>query len=231
MPLPSQDLNQTVLLMSSERILVINPNSSVRVTDAIDTALSPLRLRSPFAIEVIGLPTAPAGVSLQSDADVTAPLVQAAMLANQAAAYAVACFSDPGVLGARENSPTTPIRGIGESAILRALTQADQFGIIALSYKSVLRQRRLVRTMGICERYAGSYPIETSAEGATDGSLLSRMIDAAHQLRIMGADTIIMGCAGMAHFQSSLEKHCGRPVIEPTKAAVALLIGDLLLAE
>lgn len=217
--------------MNPDRILVINPNSSTRVTDAIDQALSPLRQHSPFSIEVIDLPTAPKGVALQSDADTAAPLVQAAILAHPATAYAVACFSDPGVLGARENAPTTPIRGIGESAILHALTRGDKFGIIALSHKSILRQRRLVRTMGLGERYTGSFPVETSAEGATDASLLGRMKDAAHQLRIMGADTLIMGCAGMAHFQKELEKHSGCPVIEPTKAAVALLIGDLMLTE
>lgn len=217
--------------MHHDRILVINPNSSRRVTQGIDTALDAMRVHSPFPIEVMDIPEAPAGIALQSDADTTAPLVQAAIRAHKAAAYGIACFSDPGVTGARENTPTTPIRGIGESAILQAMTRGDRFGIIALSHKSILRQRRLVRTMGLCERYAGSYPIETTAEGATDSLLLERMLDAATQLRKMGADSLIMGCAGMAHFQQNLEHQTNLPVIEPTRAAVALLIGDLLLSK
>lgn len=217
--------------MHHDRILVINPNSSRRVTYGIDTALCAMRACSPFPLEVIDIPEAPAGIALQSDADTTAPLVQAAIRTHKAAAYAIACFSDPGVTGARENTPSTPIRGIGESAILHAMTQGDRFGIIALSHKSALRQRRLIRTMGVCERYVGSYPIETTAEGATDGTLLDRMVEAATHLFKMGADTFIMGCAGMAHFQHDLESQTGRPVIEPTRAAVALLIGDLVLSK
>ncbi|MFT8417583.1 MAG: aspartate/glutamate racemase family protein [Acetobacter sp.] len=215
--------------MPPERILVINPNSSARVTQAIDVALMGLRAKSPFTIDVMDIPQAPAGVALQSDADRAAPLVQALIAQQKAAAYAIACFSDPGVHGARENMPCTPIRGIGESAILHALTKGERFGIIALSEKSVFRQRRLIRGMGVGERYAGSYPVDTSAEGATDHRLLERMVDAAGHLRQQGADIIIMGCAGMAHFQTELEKRCALPVIEPTKAAVALLIGDLCL--
>ncbi|AQS88445.1 hydantoin racemase [Neoasaia chiangmaiensis NBRC 101099] len=215
--------------MNNERILVINPNSSARVTAAIDTALDPVRARSPFTIDVMDIPEAPPGVTLQTDADTVAPLVQAAIADHRASAYAIACFSDPGVHGARERTPTIPLRGIGESAILHALTRGDRFGIVALSHASVLRQRRLVRMMGTCERYSGSFPVETTAEGATDGTLLARMSDAARRLVANGADVVILGCAGMAHFQNEIERSCGRPVIEPTKAAVALLIGDLML--
>ncbi|MFT8613422.1 MAG: aspartate/glutamate racemase family protein, partial [Gluconobacter oxydans] len=135
--------------MCSDRILVINPNSSSQVTRAIDTALAPMRARTPFRIDVMDLPDAPPGVALQSDADEVAPLVQRAIRANPAEAYAVACFSDPGVAGARENPPGASVRGIGESAILHALTRGDRFGIIALAEKSVFRQRRLVRGMGV----------------------------------------------------------------------------------
>lgn len=215
--------------MCSDRILVINPNSSSQVTRAIDTALAPMRARTPFRIDVMDLPDAPPGVALQSDADEVAPLVQRAIRTNLAEAYAVACFSDPGVAGARENTPGASVRGIGESAILHALTRGDRFGIIALSEKSVFRQRRLVRGMGVGERYAGSLGIGTTAAGATDHALLDRMVDAAKRLVDQGADTILMGCAGMAHFQPHLEDICQRPVIEPTRAAVALLIGDLTL--
>ena len=156
-------------------------------------------------------------------------MVQSAIRANPAKAYAVACFSDPGVLGARENTLGASVRGIGESASLHALPRGDRFGIIALSEKSVFRQRRLVRGMGVGERYAGSLGVGTTAAGATDHALLERMVDAARRLVDQGADTIIMGCAGMAHFQPHLEEICKRPVIEPTRAAVALLIGDLAL--
>lgn len=216
--------------MFPERILVINPNSSKRVTQTICEALTDVRLNSPFQIDVIDIPEAPKGVSLQCHADQVAPLVQRVIAVQGASAYAVACFSDPGVVGAREHAPLVPIRGIGESAVLHALTKGERFGIIALSEKSISRQKRFIRCMGVGERYSGSYAINTSPEESTDRGLLQAMTDAASSLIEDGADVIIMGCAGMAHFQSELQQRYGCPVVEPTKAAVALLIGDIIIS-
>ncbi|WP_342627048.1 aspartate/glutamate racemase family protein [Nguyenibacter vanlangensis] len=215
--------------VTAERLLVINPNSSAVVTRAIDVAVDPLRARSPFAIDVMGLQGTPAGIAVQSDADRVAPDVLHAMRAHPARGYVVACFSDPGVPGAREELGGTPVRGIGESAILHALIVGDRFGIVALSRSAILRQRRLVRVMGVDARYAGSRAIDARAEETTSALLLDRMSEAACGLVSDGADTIIMGCAGMAHFREEIEGLCGRPVIEPTRAAVAALIGDCLL--
>ncbi|GBQ87615.1 hydantoin racemase [Acetobacter nitrogenifigens DSM 23921 = NBRC 105050] len=214
--------------IESGNILVINPNSSEAVTRAIDAAVEPLRAASPFPIIVTGLRDTPSGIALQSDADQVAPPVLQTMLAHPARGYVVACFSDPGVTGAREVI-AAPVRGIGESAILHAMTRADRFGVIALSASSVLRQRRLVRVMGVAERYAGSRAVDARAEETTNDALLDRMNEAAFRLVADGADIIIMGCAGMAHFRARIEAHCQRPVVEPTRAAVAALIGDCLL--
>lgn len=210
-------------------ILVINPNSSQAVTRAIDTALEPLRRHSPFPIRVIGLDGTPAGIAMQSDADMVAPRVQEAILRERALGYVVACFSDPGVAGARELHPGAPVRGIGEGAILHAMGCGDRFGIIALSERSVLRQRRLVRIMGVGERYAGSRPIGASAADTTGEGVRDRMCEAARRLVADGADVVVLGCAGMAHLKEAIEAACGRPVVEPSIVTTALVIGDCLL--
>jgi Asp/Glu/hydantoin racemase len=41
----------------------------------------------------------------------------------------------------------------------------------------------------------------------------------------MGAETIILGCTGMAQHRWAIADAVGLPVIEPSQAAVALAIG------
>lgn len=40
-------------------------------------------------------------------------------------------------------------------------------------------------------------------------------------IKTRGADVLIMGCAGMAHFRLDIETVLGVPVIDPSQAAAA----------
>jgi Asp/Glu/hydantoin racemase len=44
----------------------------------------------------------------------------------------------------------------------------------------------------------------------------------------MGAETIILGCTGMAHHRAAVRDAVGLPVIEPSQAAAALAVGVVL---
>jgi allantoin racemase len=43
-----------------------------------------------------------------------------------------------------------------------------------------------------------------------------------------GARVIVMGCAGMARYRDRLEDLLDVPVIDPTQAAVAMALGQIL---
>ena len=45
-----------------------------------------------------------------------------------------------------------------------------------------------------------------------------------------GAETIVMGCAGMARHRKPLEAALGVPVIDPTQAAVTMALGAVAFA-
>ena len=216
----------------AQRILVINPNSSAVVTAAIDVALAPLRMPGGPEITVAGLAEGPPGIATQRDADsVVMPLV-AWVARDDADAFVLACFSDPGLHAVREAAGGRPVMGIAEWGILRALTLGERFGIIALSPASIRRQQRAVRQMGLATRYAGSWPVDASAADSADAAIRSRLIDAGHALvRQMGADVVVLGCAGMASHRAAIEAAIGCPVIEPSQQAVAAAIGALLLAQ
>ncbi|WP_342363835.1 aspartate/glutamate racemase family protein [Terrarubrum flagellatum] len=218
-------------MTSSRRILVINPNSSVAVTVAIDEAVAPLRIASGPEITVAGLAEGPPSISSQRDSDsVITPLVNW-VARDDADAFVIACFSDPGLHAVREATDGRPVMGIAEWGILRALTLGERFGIIALSPSSVRRQQRMIRQMGVDGRYAGSWPVNANAAETADASIRDRLIEAGKALvRERGADVVVMGCAGMASHRVAIEKSIGVPVIEPTQQATAAAIGAVLLA-
>ena len=213
------------------RILVINPNASLAVTAAIDTGLQALRIAGGPEIVVDTLRSGPPGIATQSDADsVVMPLAQW-VRKDTADAFVLACFSDPGLHAVREAAGGRPVMGIAEWGLLRALTLGERFGIIALSPASVQRQQRYVRQMGLQDRYAGSWPVNASAEDTTSEAIRERLAEAGRHLTThAGADVVVLGCAGMARHRAALQDRLDRPVVEPTQQATAAALGALLLA-
>ncbi len=212
------------------RIVVMNPNSSATVTAAIDAAVEPLRMPGGPEITVAGLAEGPPGITTQREADsVVIPLVEW-VTREDADAFVIACFSDPGLYAVREAAGGRPVMGIAEWGILRALTLGERFGIVALSPTSVRRQQRLVRQMGLADRYAGSCAVHASAADTAEAGIRARLIDAGHALVRTGADAVVLGCAGMASHRAAIEDAIGAPVVEPTQQAVAAALGAVLLA-
>jgi Asp/Glu/hydantoin racemase len=211
-----------------DRIVVINPNSTEAVTHAIDDAMAPLRLPGGPEIACRTLHEGPSGVESQRDADsVIAPLCR--MIADEeagAAAFVVACFSDPGLHSARETTQK-PVLGIAESGILTALTLGHRFGVLAILARSVPRHLRYIAAMGLSDRLAADLPIGLGVTELGDAhKTVSRLIEVGRDLRDRhGAHVLVMGCAGMARYRDELEEAVQIPVVEPTQAAVTMAIG------
>jgi Asp/Glu/hydantoin racemase len=213
------------------RILVINPNSSEAVTAAIDRAVEPLRVAGGPEIAVARLAAGPPGIATQRDADSVVMPLCAWVAGDPSEAFVLACFSDPGLHAVREAAGGRPVMGIAEWGLLRALTLGESFGIVALSPASVKRQARLVRQMGLGARYAGSWPVEASAEETAGEAIRDRLTEAARRLVAeRGADVLVLGCAGMAGHRRAIEDAVARPVVEPSQWGVTAALGALRLA-
>jgi len=215
------------------RILVINPNSNQAVTDGMEEALAPLVISGGPEIECVTLEEGPFGVETQADVDgVALPLRQLVVERGDADAYVIACYSDPGLHVCRE-ATDKPVFGIQECGVLSALSQGDRFGVIALSTNSIKRHLRYLRQMGVTERLANERPVELSVEEshAGDGAF-DRLCEVGGELRdIDRAETIILGCAGMASHRAPLARHLGIPVVDPVQAATAMAMTAVLLKE
>ena len=215
-----------------KRIVVINPNSNETVTRGLDDALRPLAFEGGPEIVCRTLAEGPYGIESQADVEsVVLPLRRLVESDNEADAFVIACFSDPGLHVCRDGTDR-PVFGIAECGVLAALARADRFGVIAIQSRSIGRHLRYLRQMGLMERLAGERPLEMSvAESAAGEKTLDRMIEVGSELRDRdGAEAIVMGCAGMARHRKPLEEALGLPVVDPTQAAVAMAIGAVSVA-
>lgn len=211
------------------RILVINPNSNEAVTEGLRQAVKPLTYADGPEIVCETLAEGPFGVETQEHVEsVALPLRRKVEATNDADAFVIACYSDPGLFVAREGT-SRPVFGIAECGVLTALARADRFGVIAIKSRSIPRHIRYLRQMGLMERLAGERPLEMSvAETASGEGTLARMITVGRELKELdGAGAIVMGCAGMARHRKPLEDALGIPVIDPTQAAVTMAIGTI----
>jgi allantoin racemase len=157
---------------------------------------------------------------------VALPLRRLVEADNEADAFVIACYSDPGLHVCREGTDRF-VLGIAECAVLTALARGERFGVLAIAAKSIARHMRHLRQMGVAGRLAGERPLEMSvAETTSGGKTLERMVEVGRTLKDEdGASVLVMGCAGMARHRRPLEQALGIPVIDPTQAAVAMAIG------
>jgi Asp/Glu/hydantoin racemase len=209
------------------RILVINPNSNDAVTTGISQALDEFRHDDGREIDCITLHEGPFGIESQADIEAVEPLlIEAMALYDDYDAYVIACYSDPGLALCRAISDR-PVFGIQESAVHTAMELAAEFGVAAISDASIARHLIYLNQMGVADRLAAERPLNMSvAETGSDQSL-PVLTKVASQLRDEdGAGAIILGCTGMAPHRAILQETLGIPVIDPTRAAVAMALKE-----
>lgn len=212
-------------------VFVINPNSTAAVTEGIDRALDELRGPGAPEIRCLTLAEAPPGIETQAQIDgVVAPLCRlAAELENEAGAFVIACFSDPGLAELRAASKR-PVFGIAESAYRTAAEGPGRFGILSIVEASVGRHRRYLERLGLLDALAGDRPVEMAVEALAEDpeAALGRVLEVSQAIvREDGAEILVLGCTSMAPFKAPLEDALKVPVIEPSQAAVAEAIAAL----
>ena len=214
----------------TRRVLVINPNSSQACSAGISAALDPFRQAGGPVLDVATLHEGPPAIYSWRDwHSVVAPLCD--LIGREAAdVYVIACASDPGIEAARAVT-SRPVLGIFRAAVATAVARAERFGIIALVDSSLARHRAALRAMGLADRLAGEVPLNVSMETLLEPQAAAgALVAAGETLKALGAETLILGCTGMAHHRAAVQAAVGLPVIDPTQAAGALAAG-MVLAE
>jgi len=217
---------------SKPEILVVNPNANTAVTAAMTEALAGLADGVTVTIQTQTLEGAPFGIENETDAVTVAPMLAALLRQERSRydAFVIGCFLDPGLNACRE-ATAKPVFGIGECAIYAALTQADRFGVLALSGASVERHKPIYRRLGVWDRLASEIPLEISvAEAVGDAAVYPRLLACAEELRDdYGAGAIVLGCAGMARHRKALQNALGIAVIDPVQAGASRAVSEILI--
>ncbi|MAY89143.1 MAG: Asp/Glu/hydantoin racemase [Pseudooceanicola sp.] len=211
-------------------ILVINPNSTASVTQAIADAVSPFATPTGPAFETVGIAKGPATIASMADAAQAALNVAEVVQARpDASAYVIACFSDPGLELCRSLVPQ-PVLGIQEAGILAAMGRADLFGIIALGAASVARHRLRIRQMGVEARLVAELPLNNASahDVGTNDDVFQQTLARGAELKAAGAGAIVLGCAGFSPRRAALQDWLGIAVVDPVQAGAAMALAAVM---
>jgi allantoin racemase len=210
------------------RILVINPNCSVTCSAGISAALAPFRLAGGPVLDVVTLADGPPAIYGWRDwHGVVEPLCR--LIERETAdIFIIACASDPGIEAARATT-ARPVLGVFRSAVAAAAARAERFGVIAIVEASKARHLAALRAMGLAARLAAEVALNVTMETLLrPEAARAGLIAAGRTLAAAGAETVILGCTGMAHHRAAVEDALGLPVIEPCQAAASLALGAVL---
>lgn len=201
-------------------ILVINPNSSPRITAQIREAVAS------NGVQVVTSEDGPAAIESDDDvAAAVAPMLETAR-SHAAAAVVVACFSDPGLHELREQS-SVPAFGIAESAINRALELGDKVGVISSVEDSLPRHQRYWHELGLEDVVVADIALGLGVLELDTEDAFERAQKAGRELVAAGAEVVVLGCTGMTHMQARLAETLGVPVVDPCLAAVVAARAEL----
>jgi allantoin racemase len=208
------------------RILVVNPNTTVAMTEKIARAAA--AAANPNT-EILAATSAegPASIEGYFDGALALPGLMDEIRKGETDgvdAHIIACFDDTGIDAARALA-SAPVIGIGEAAYHMASLVAGRFSVVTTLSRSIpVLQQNLMRT-GLAFRCASVRAAEVPvlALEKPNSSARQRISEEiATALREEGAEAIVLGCAGMADLAAKLSEEHGVPVIEGVSAAVKL---------
>jgi allantoin racemase len=206
------------------RILVINPNCSEACSAGIDAAIAPFRFPGGPVFDVATLREGPPAVYTWRDWHAVVEPLCRLVEREKADAFVIACASDPGIDAIRA-STQRPVLGVFRSAVAAAVARAELFGVIAIVDASKARHALALRAMGLEHRLAANIALNVTMDTLLDpDAARARMIAAGREAVQAGAQTVILGCTGMANHRHAIEQAIGVPVIEPCQAAAALAL-------
>lgn len=182
-------------------------------------------------VEISAVPLRRGTNSIEAEFDSTLAAPEVMRLAREAEADGVdactiACFTDPGLTGARE-LVSIPIVGEGEAALHMAAMLSNRFSVFITEKPLFPLIRRVVARYGL-ERNLASVRAAGASVLALDESCLAHIItESIDAVERDGAECFVMGCTGtgfdMAQaVEEALHRHFGVsiPVIDPGKVAL-----------
>lgn len=202
-------------------LLILNPNSSRAVTEAIAGVAAACLPPGSYAVHQID--AGPSVIEDEPAASQAAELVSEYLQAQRSSfeAFVVACHGDPGVTEARRHTGRN-VCGIGAASFRAAAAHGGHFGVITLGGGLVDSKWRQLARCGLSDRCVSVEPTNTGVlEYLTgDQPALAPYLEAGRRAIGRGADVLVLGCAGMAPAARAVRRALRVPVIEPVEAGI-----------
>lgn len=206
------------------RILLVNPNMTVAMTDTMTTIA---RKVAGDRAEIVPL-TAQRGfpyIASRAEALIAASISLEMIAENLDGidAVVIAAFGDPGIAGAKELFDL-PIVGMAEAAVMSAALLGERFSIVTFSPVMSRWYTDCVMATGLGDRFTG---VRTPDRHAGDVANVAQNLraDLAELARkavaLDGADVVILGGAPLAGLAPEIDAEIPAIVIDPIAAAVA----------
>ncbi|HEV3033440.1 MAG TPA: aspartate/glutamate racemase family protein [Solirubrobacteraceae bacterium] len=208
------------------RILVVNPNTSARMT--LDIARAARQGAQPDT-EILCLNPEHGPDTIEGYADeAIAAYHTVDLLAGERSGYdgyVIACFGDPAVAACRE-LVAAPVVGIAEASFHMACAIAHRWSVLTLlpRLKPVLED--LLLRYGVERRCASVRAVTLGvAAAAEDYERTAELLlpEARRAIAEDGAETILLGCAGLGPVAAPLSGALGVPVLDGVSCAVGLV--------
>ncbi|MCJ1442410.1 MAG: hypothetical protein MMC23_002904 [Stictis urceolatum] len=241
--------------MAQYKILIINPNSTKSMTDALIPLVKKLSYSETSYTYLTGPPSSPPSVNDRDDIakSAHATLPETLMLLPSHDAALVACYSPHPLVGSLRQQTTSPVTGILEASVgaaMQLIGAAERFGIISTGKQweeilgeavgDVLRGKAGWNVAG--EEGKGKWEVGPFAGVETTGLDAKELHEAPRKevekrvkeatKRLMergGVKAILLGCAGMSGMDLWVRDAAGREVwiVDGVLAGVAALQGTL----
>ena len=208
------------------RLLVVNPNTSASMTQAIGQAA---RKAAGGMSEVVARNPAhgPASIEGYFDEAFAVPGLLEEILRGEAEgfeAYIIACFDDTGLEAAR-CAAAGPVIGIGEAAFHMASLISHRFSVVTTLSRSIAPIEANLMKYGLERRCARVRACEVpvlALEDPASGARAKLSAEIARARDEDGCEAIVLGCAGMADLALSLSQEHGLTVVDGVACAVQL---------
>ncbi|MFL9924789.1 aspartate/glutamate racemase family protein [Herbaspirillum lusitanum] len=220
--------------MSLQKILLINPNSSVATTDMM-VQIAAEELPPGFSVNGVSAQRGPGMIVNQGELDAAAPEVERNWQQAEAGAgmqwsgVIISAFGDPGIERVRAASKV-PVAGICEASMLEAAEHGRRFGIATVTPELVEAINGRADELGLLDRYTGiRLTSGDPRQLAADPHALEEALADAVRLCIEedGAQAVIIGGGPLGQAAIALARRFSVPVIAPIPAAVRFLLRQL----
>jgi allantoin racemase len=204
------------------KILIINPNSDLEMTKAIQETADGFASEG---MEVLcrHTPGAPKFIETREDEVLAAPGMIDLVRQNEKEfdAFIIACHCDPN-LDAIKEITDKPVVGIGEASMHIACMLGHRFSIIQVTQESVPLKEALVKKYQIQDCLASvRAPQNISPELSEEEKYTAAARDAVLEDR---ADVIVLGCAGLTGLDKRMQQELGVPVLDGITCALILIM-------